>query len=106
MPGLESLHIFAILIAAFVGMALGALWYSPVLFGNAWLSALGKTQEQLGSPAGPMIGSMISCLIAAAAVEFIVVATGATTLFLGSRNYVTGMIARGHPSGLILEVGH
>ena len=30
----------------------GALWYSPVLFADAWIKGIGKTQDELGNP-GP-----------------------------------------------------
>ena len=36
-----SLSVTAIIVAAVAGMAIGALWYSPILFGNAWLKAIG-----------------------------------------------------------------
>jgi len=61
------MEIWSILAATLAGMILGALWYSPVLFGNAWMQALGKTQDQLGSATGPMIGSVLACLLTAIA---------------------------------------
>lgn len=80
MPTAAELQLLPVLAAAVAGMALGALWYSPVLFGNAWMGAIGKTADELG-PAGPaMAGSMAACLVSAVAVEFFVVATGAFTV--------------------------
>ncbi len=67
-----ELNIIAIAIAAIAGMALGALWYSPVLFGNAWMAAIGKSQEDLGSPTPAMIGSMGCCLLAAIAMAIVI----------------------------------
>ena len=83
MPDLGSLALPAILVSAFVAAALGAAWYSPLLFARPWMDALGKTPEQLG-PQGPALaGSVFSCLVAATAVELLVVATGATSLAAG-----------------------
>jgi hypothetical protein len=36
-----------IFLAAIIGMAVGALWYSPLLFGNAWMKASGMTKNDL-----------------------------------------------------------
>jgi len=43
MIDLFDLQPWAILAAALAGIVIGAAWYSPLLFGNAWMSALGKT---------------------------------------------------------------
>jgi Protein of unknown function (DUF1761) len=37
----------AMLVAALVPLAVGALWYSPMLFANAWMKTNGLTEEQL-----------------------------------------------------------
>lgn len=37
----------AILVAAIVPMVLGFLWYSPMLFGKAWMKETGLTEEKL-----------------------------------------------------------
>jgi hypothetical protein len=45
---LFELPLVAITLATFLGMLLGALWYSPLLFGQQWLRCIGKTPEKLG----------------------------------------------------------
>ncbi len=47
MPG--SCHILPIVVAAVAAFVLGALWYSPVLFGKAWVAANGLTMEKIES---------------------------------------------------------
>ena len=74
---LSSLNPFAVGVAALVGVVLGAAWYAPPLLGNAWMQALGKPQEELGSPAASIGGSALSCLVAATAVALLVQAVGA-----------------------------
>ncbi len=66
-----DISILEIIAGAVVGMMLGALWYSPLLFGNLWMKAIGKTPETLGSSAGPMIGSMIASLLSAIGVALL-----------------------------------
>ena len=52
--GVVKMNYLAILIAAVAYFVLGALWYSPVLFGNAWLKGTGKTKEQVAADHSPM----------------------------------------------------
>lgn len=70
----------AVATATISGMVLGALWYSPVLYGDAWLRSIGKSRDELVSPVAPMLGSLLACVLAATSVEFLVVATETTTL--------------------------
>jgi membrane-associated HD superfamily phosphohydrolase len=46
---MENLYInhFAVIVCAIANLALGALWYSPVLFYKGWLSETGLSDEQL-----------------------------------------------------------
>jgi hypothetical protein len=44
-------HWLAVIIAAIVIFALGALWYSPVLFVKKWLALQGRTEEQMRAQA-------------------------------------------------------
>lgn len=51
----------AVVVAAFVPMALGALWYSPILFADRWMRAVGRTREELGDAA---LGYLLSAIAA------------------------------------------
>jgi len=42
-----EVNYLSILVASVAAMAVGALWYSPVLFGNMWIKLMGFTPEQL-----------------------------------------------------------
>ena len=42
-----DIHILAVLAAALLGFVVGGLWYSPLLFGRAWMRAAGVTEEQV-----------------------------------------------------------
>lgn len=46
---LQNINFLAILIAAAVMMVLGAIWYSRLLFGNAWMKANSLNNEDLQS---------------------------------------------------------
>ncbi len=46
--------IWMIVLAVVVYMAVGALWYSPVLFAGPWMAALGKKKEDMAGGNGAM----------------------------------------------------
>jgi hypothetical protein len=49
----------AIIVAAIIPMVLGALWYSPILFAEPWMRAVGRTREELGDAS---IGYLLSAI--------------------------------------------
>lgn len=55
-------------------MMLGALWYSPVLFADPWLRAVGQSPEELsGAPLGYVlsaIGAVVSAYVLARVVKW------------------------------------
>lgn len=75
---LGSLNGWTILAAGLAAYALGALWYAPVL-GRAWLSALGKRSEELGSPVRTMAIQFVLTLVTATVLALLVVRFGAIT---------------------------
>lgn len=42
-----QINYLAILIAIVINQAVGALWYSPVLFGNKWMKLVGLKREEI-----------------------------------------------------------
>ena len=42
-----TLNYAAILVAAIVNMVIGALWYSPLLFGNIWMKAMKFSKNEM-----------------------------------------------------------
>jgi hypothetical protein len=57
----------AALLAGFAGFAVGAAWYSPVLFAKLWQREAKLTDEDLakGSPLVPMAGALVLSIISA-----------------------------------------
>lgn len=54
----------AVLTATVAGFAFGALWYG-VLFGNAWLAAIGKTKDEISRSPVPMVVTFIALFVMA-----------------------------------------
>lgn len=47
--GEMEINYLAVLAAAIAGFFVGGLWYTPILFGNAWMKAAGVTEEQVNA---------------------------------------------------------
>jgi hypothetical protein len=61
-----------VLVAAFVPIVLGALWYSPLLFADRWMRAVGRTREELGDAALGYLLSAVGALVTSYALARIV----------------------------------
>ena len=57
----SDISILAIIIAVVANMVIGTLWYSPVLFSNIWLKALGKKMEDM-DPKGANVGYALTTI--------------------------------------------
>jgi hypothetical protein len=61
---LPHIHWLPVIVSAVAVFAIGALWYSPVLFGRAWVKAHGHTPEKLAamrSTMGRAYGVSFAC---------------------------------------------
>jgi hypothetical protein len=67
-----DLNWLAIIVATIVAFMLGGLWFSPVLFANQWVAALGKTKEELGKPAPAMAMSFFTTLVTAISIAILI----------------------------------
>jgi len=52
---LAGINYLAVLVAAVSTFVIGALWYSPVLFGKAWMAASGMTEEKAREGNMPLV---------------------------------------------------
>jgi len=75
----------AVLVGGIISFALGGIWYS-VLFSKQWLSAVGKTEEELKKLNKPVnfFSSFVLGLITAYILAFIVMFAEANTLLSGA----------------------
>lgn len=74
----------AVIVAALADMAIGSLWYSPLLFGNSWMKAMGKRKEDLGDPTGAMMVAIPSALVTALVLAVVLNSLAVTTLLAGA----------------------
>ena len=86
-----GLNWWAILVAVAAAFALGGLWYGP-LFGKAWLSALGKTEDDITPSAEPFIVSAVAALATCVVVAALMNGLGLTGLVHGLVfGFITGV---------------
>jgi len=83
MPSAD-INSLAVVVAALLSMVIGAVWYSPQVFGAAWMKLIGKKEKDLrdGATTGYIIAALSFLLVAfvlAHAVDF----TRATTFTQG-----------------------
>lgn len=84
----SNINYFAVIVSAIASMALGALWYSPLLFVKGWMAENGFTEESMKgrNPFTPMITAFILNIFMA----FVL------AMFLsGPSDFVWGLIAGG-----------
>ena len=81
-----EIHINYMAIAGAVAASFvfGFLWYGPI-FGKIWMAAMGKTQEELGSPTQGIIISGVSALIMAIALALLLTLPASTLSSLARR---------------------
>ncbi len=83
-----------ILGAVLVALTLGFVWYSPFGLGGAWLDALGKTREELGSPGRALGGAVAGLVACAVARDLLMRMAGVSTIDGGAWfGFGAGLIA-------------
>ncbi len=80
-----SVNYWALLVAVIARMALGAFWYSPILFAGPWMRLVGRTPEELKAGmtialATDLIGTAIMAFVLARAILY----AGAQTVGAGA----------------------
>lgn len=79
-----DINFWLVLLGAVIWMALGALWYSPALFGKAWMELTGAKEEDLKGNTKAYIGAFIIGLITTFVLALFVYQTDAQTAVEGA----------------------
>ena len=92
---MQTLNVWAVLVAAVVAYLLAALWYSPAVFGKTWQKANGFGPDEPGKAggAGMLIAFLLTLLMSANLAMFLndpktTLAWGATAGFLAGFGWV------------------
>lgn len=65
-----DINYLAVLVAAIVYYAGGALWYSPALFGKSWMGLVGLTEEKLKEAQKDAWKSYLAAFVAALIISY------------------------------------
>ncbi len=95
LDALAELNWLAVIVGGLVYFALGALWYSPVLFARRWQRSIGWDPERTPPEMNPMTYAVpfVAYLVMATAVAMVAKA-------VGSDNVADGIVL-----GLVLGIG-
>ncbi len=83
---MAHVNFLAVVVAAVLNMILGAIWYSPGVYGNTWMALVGKRAEDMRSGAGRgYAGSFIAALILAYVLASVISMAQAQSILQGAR---------------------
>lgn len=99
---LGQVNYLAVLACTLAAMILGSLWYSPVLFGNGWMKAVGLKKEDINKSDSTkaMFISVILAFIGALILAAFILMTGTTRIFMGV--HIGFLVAIGFISPVLL----
>ena len=89
---MPEVNLLAVLACGLASLALGALWYSPLLFGKTWQSEVGLSDEELAAGNMAKIMGLAFLLSLIAAYVF--------GMFLGDEMPLAGAVGAGAAAGL------
>jgi hypothetical protein len=89
MPDFSAINWVAVVLAVVANMALGFLWYSPMLFGKPWMKLMGITEASMKArkeKANQMyMLSTVGALVTAVVLSFFLDMLGATDIHAGAK---------------------
>ena len=74
---LSDIHWVAITTSVFLYMIIGAIWYSPFLFGEVWRQAMGFRPEKMTPKGKAWVGAILNAMLTAYGLSLFIHLTGA-----------------------------
>jgi len=86
-----TISYWAVLVAALINMAVGAIWYSQAMFAQQWSELIGRKMTAMRANAGPGYGvALVAALVQAFVLAHFVQYAGASGIISGAE---TGLVA-------------
>lgn len=77
-----SINLLAVLVAAIVNMVIGAIWYSPMLFGKKWTQLSGV--KSMGSGTASYAIAFVGSVVMSYVLAYFIGALGMATVMAGA----------------------
>lgn len=81
---LDAINWLAVLGAIVANMAVGAIWYSPLAAGNAWLESTGRSQEEIEGGGAAMALAIVPATLNATIIAILASGLGIATATSGA----------------------
>ncbi|MBP6858227.1 MAG: DUF1761 domain-containing protein [Candidatus Pacebacteria bacterium] len=86
---METVSIWPVLVASIAAFAIGAVWYSPLLFGKEWMALIGATPKDIAEAkakgmAKSYVAQLVITLVTFIVMHFAISTIGATTALDGA----------------------
>ncbi|RKY84950.1 hypothetical protein DRQ11_10725 [candidate division KSB1 bacterium] len=81
---MHDVNLLLVLVSAIIMMVVGAIWYSPGLFGQAWLKAMNKKKSDFKRSGKVLATGFITSFILAYLLSIVINMSGADTFMLGA----------------------
>ncbi len=102
---MTGVNYLAVLVAAIINMAIGALWYSPALFGKSWMELMGLKARMAASQrayALTFVGSLLMAYAVARVVWYAQAHSVVAGALIGLLAWI-GFVATTHGANYLFE---
>lgn len=83
-----DINLLAVLVGTIATMALGSIWYSPLMFSATWMRLINKRKEDLSDSGQAMLGMLIGALITNYVLAYVIGLNGDTNALMGIRTAI------------------
>jgi hypothetical protein len=80
---IQNINVLAVVLAFVINMAVGSLWYSPIILGETWMKLKGLKQQDLQNAGNAMALSAVGGFIAMVVLAYVVSWSQADNLIEG-----------------------
>jgi len=85
LDNISTLNWLAVVAATVIAMVVGSVWYTPAVFGNAWMKSMGvKNKDFMKGDMQPIIFAVVSSFVTAVALGALIQILALTSIWQGA----------------------
>lgn len=100
----SEVNFLTVILGGVIYMVIGAVWYSPLLFGNMWLRFIGKKAEDIQAHPTDYLYAFAAALVMAFMLALFAAAVGADDLIEGAEVGVLAWLGFVAASNLVYSI--